>query len=69
MVEVFKTDVREISQAEKLLRLLSAYFPQSKINFDLEDCDKILRIDSHTNISDDAIFALRRQGFKCEELE
>lgn len=41
--EVFRTNVVEASEAKSIIRLLSGQFPQHKFNFDLEDCDKILR--------------------------
>ncbi|MEJ0105481.1 MAG: hypothetical protein WDO19_24265 [Bacteroidota bacterium] len=41
---------------------------QAKWNFDLEDCDKILRIDSQTEISQPVIKLLQNIGFDCEEL-
>ena len=68
MVEVFKTDVREAEHAERLIDLLYKYFPARKINFDLEDCDKILRIDSTVNFSSEVIETLRENGVWCEEL-
>jgi len=45
MVEVFKTNVNEISQAKYLLASLLQQFPDYIINFDLNDCDKILRLE------------------------
>ncbi len=44
MVEVFKTNVEEVSDASKIVTILLQYFPDSTINFDLDDCDKVLRI-------------------------
>ncbi len=44
MIEVFKTNVQEDEQAERLIKALSDYFPNSRITFDLEDCDRILRV-------------------------
>ena len=35
MVEVFKTNVQDKGQAERLVHLLSRYFPACSINFDL----------------------------------
>lgn len=32
--------------AAKILAQLSAKWPDLKVNFDLEDCDKILRVES-----------------------
>jgi hypothetical protein len=69
MIEVFKTNVEQTSQAEWLIRLLHERFPHSDINFDLEDCDKILRVASHDAIFKDIALVLERQGFVCEELQ
>ena len=69
MVEVFKTNVKKINEAKKLVDELHQFFPGSKINFDLDDCDKVLRIDGYKNISSEVINALTSKGFVCEELE
>jgi hypothetical protein len=53
MIEVFKTNVEEAVQAEKLVDILLDHFPDNKINFDLHDCDKILRVEGK-------VFALRK---------
>jgi hypothetical protein len=45
MVEVFKTNVTSNHQAEQLVSLLEDYFAGYKVNFDLEDCDRILRVE------------------------
>ena len=47
MIEVFKTNVQEFSEAQKLVALLRKHFPNSKINFDLDDCDKVLRVEGN----------------------
>jgi hypothetical protein len=44
MIEVFKTNVSEGYQAEMLCIVLQNAFPEYEVNFDLQDCDKILRI-------------------------
>jgi hypothetical protein len=44
MVEVFKTSVQDHAQAGIVKQLLLKQNPLLEINFDLEDCDKILRI-------------------------
>jgi hypothetical protein len=44
MIEVFKTNVQEVEQSILIVGKLLEHFPNSAINFDLEDCDKILRI-------------------------
>jgi len=44
MVEVFKTNVRNTREAKRVIQKLAEEFPKHKINFDLSDCDRILRI-------------------------
>jgi hypothetical protein len=46
MVEVFKTDVTAPEQAHKVLEEIRASFPDHDGNFDLQDCDHILRVTS-----------------------
>ena len=69
MAEVFKTNVKQVHHAKKIIDDLLQYFPKSKINFDLKDCDKILRIDGQNIFSDEVINVLKSKGFICEELE
>lgn len=68
MIEVFKTNVTKYEQASKLIELLQQQFPGNKINFDLHDCDKILRIDGSEYIAEDVMNLLNAKGFKCELL-
>ena len=44
MVEVFKTNVKRRKMVEQLILILRNQFAFSKINLDLQDCDKILRL-------------------------
>jgi hypothetical protein len=44
MIEVFKTSVQDLQQARIVKQLLLVQNPLLEINFDLEDCDNILRI-------------------------
>ena len=44
MVEVFKTDITNDDEAKKLVSLIHDNFTHYQANFDLEDCDRILRI-------------------------
>ncbi|MFL5728560.1 MAG: hypothetical protein ACJ75J_03640 [Cytophagaceae bacterium] len=44
MVEVFKTDVKDPEQAKKILKQIHGNFAGYKANFDLDDCDRILRV-------------------------
>lgn len=46
MVEVFKTNVSDKSQADLIRDRIHLYYPGILVNFDLDDCDKILRVKS-----------------------
>jgi hypothetical protein len=46
MVEVFKTNVKDPHHAAMLVAYIHKNFTGYKANFDLEDCDKILRVKS-----------------------
>lgn len=44
IVEVFKTNVNRRREANRLLEAIHCAFHNHKANFDLEDCDRILRV-------------------------
>ena len=69
MVEVFKTNVRRAAAAKEILAVLQRNFPGSKINFDLEDCDKILRVEGKNIISEKIMEILKKEGHFCEILD
>ena len=46
MVEIFKTNVTNKKLAGRVLKSLRAQLPAYHFNFDLEDCDRILRAQS-----------------------
>lgn len=68
MVEVFTTNVQEISHAEALIQSLLLHFPDCQINFDLEDCDKILRVEGNCLPAEKVVLLMRENGFACEIL-
>ena len=70
MVEVYSTNVQNQEQAEFLLYQLGKVFPAYDINFDLEDCDNILRVESVREAIDVAkiISLLNDCGFIAEVL-
>jgi hypothetical protein len=69
MIEVFKTNVDEIAQAKKIVGLLLEHFPGNKINFDLHDCDKILRVEGKNFCSETIRMLVHENGFSCDVLE
>ena len=56
-------------QAKKLKLHIDSILPKAKWNFDLQDCDKILRIDSEENVVVKIIDLLNVNNHSCEELE
>ncbi|WP_163410837.1 hypothetical protein [Flavobacterium ajazii] len=68
MIEVFKTNVQETEQSQMIVKKLLEHFPDSTINFDLEDCDKILRVYALSICSHTIIEILRSHGYHCEVL-
>ncbi len=69
MIEVFKTDIRNKTKANAILKTLKLSFPTSNFNLELNDCDKILRTESNDSISQQIIEVVNNQGFRCEVLE
>jgi hypothetical protein len=70
MVEVFKTDVSEAEHARILLHEINLKFTGYEVNFDLQDCDRILRVKSNTGIVDSSalIDLLKGYGYNAEVL-
>ncbi|MFD2872200.1 hypothetical protein ACFS5N_06965 [Mucilaginibacter ximonensis] len=68
IVEVFKTNVSEIETSERLIRQVLHQFPQSRVNFDMEDCDRILRVEADTVVPEKIIEILKSNGYLCEVL-
>jgi hypothetical protein len=69
MVEVFKTNVQKKTQSKMLLSILSEAFPSFKINFDLSDCDKVLRVEGDNMEALPIIILVKEYGFTCEILD
>ncbi len=42
--KAYKTDVTELTQANKIMSVLLEHFPNYTIHFDLDDCDNVLCI-------------------------
>ena len=69
MIEVFKTNVQKKAQSKMLLSILSEAFPSFKINFDLSDCDKVLRVEGENMQEPGIVVLVEKYGFKCEILD
>ena len=70
IVKVFKTNILDQATAAQITKQLESYLEESRINFDLDDCDNILRIESlRRDIGDLEIQELvTKWGYRCEPL-
>lgn len=70
MVEVFRTNIDTEKKADFILEKLNRAFLDCKINFDLEDCDNILRMETRdTNINAASVIEfVKDYGFQIEVL-
>lgn len=68
MVEVFKTNVEDKIIADKITAELQMLFG-GNVNFDLDDCDKILRIENEVILTEKISEVLICKGYTCEVLE
>lgn len=69
-VLVFKTSVTSKSEVNKLQPALNQLMHKNeRWNFDLEDCDHILRVETLDPKPEKFITVIKREGYFCEELE
>jgi hypothetical protein len=70
MIEVFKTDVDDMIRAGRLVDQIQKIFTGYQVNFDLEDCDRILRVKSPAGSirTDSLIDLLKEWGVKADVL-
>ncbi len=69
MIEIFKTNVQKKSETNYVIATIKKQFPDYIINFDLEDCDKILRVEAFKLEPKDIINYLNCLGYICIKLE
>lgn len=65
---VFKTSVKYKKHIKQLTPVLNTLPASSIWNFDLEDTDKILRVETKEDVTARVKEALVLNGFVCEEL-
>jgi hypothetical protein len=69
MIEVFKTNVQKEKDTNYIIAIFKRHFPLYKVNFDLEDCDKILRVEAAQLEPKNIIDYLNCLGFTCVILD
>jgi hypothetical protein len=66
MVVVYRTNINNQRQFKKATRLLCKLFNDLRINIDLEDSEKVLRLEGKDIISAEVINSLSKIGFLCQ---
>jgi hypothetical protein len=65
-IESYKTDVTKLEDADILVQLLQFVISDCVMNFDLEDSDHILKIQTNREIKDMVYGVFTKQGFNCQ---
>ena len=65
LVEIFKTNVEDLQEAMHLTDKLQRMLPACKINFDLQDTDRILRIEGADIQIDRITSFMTGNGYAC----
>lgn len=67
-IEIYKTDIRTKEEAGFITALLQFVISDCIMNFDLEDCNHILRIETNRDIKEMVYRVFNKQGFYCQQL-
>ena len=69
MIAIFKTNITDFSKADEIISILSHHLPGCKINFDLQDCDNILRVKGDNVSATEVIQLVSSTGAACALLD
>lgn len=58
MIEVFKTTVKDAGTQRRIVTDLLKMFRNAMVNFDPEDCDHILRVETIVDFQPEAVMAI-----------
>jgi hypothetical protein len=65
-VEIFRTFVNNEKQARKICEILNSQLENTKVNFDLDDCDKVLRVESPEIDINKIRWIMENLGYSCD---
>jgi hypothetical protein len=68
-IEVFKTNIAKKRDATVVLKTLTLLYPYLRCTFDLDDCDRILRVEGNNMDKQHIITTLQKLGFEGAILE
>ncbi|WP_126248832.1 hypothetical protein [Chitinophaga rhizosphaerae] len=69
MIGIFKTNINTQKEKKRVIRALSGEFSATMCTLDLEDCDKVLRVDCPQMQEHQVISFVRDLGYQCAVLE
>jgi len=69
IVEVFRTNVSDPATADSILHALRQSMQVVRVTFDLEDCDRVLRVEGKDVCVAHVAKVLSGVGFQCFLLE
>ncbi len=64
-IEVYSTNITKRKDATRILKAFRQEFPAASLFFDLEDCDKIMRVTATIDTINTIPFWLKTHGFDC----
>lgn len=67
-IEAYKTDVTSKEDARFIVALLQFVISDCIMNFDLDDSNHILRIETNRDIKEMVYGVFNKQGFYCQKL-
>jgi len=67
-VDLFKTNVENSEQAARTKDALVELMPQALVHIDVDDCDKVLRLERSDMETDAIIRLVEKVGFTCKVL-
>ncbi|HEY0272725.1 MAG TPA: hypothetical protein VGC22_06030 [Chitinophaga sp.] len=69
MIGIFKTNINTTDARQHIVSALRDRFPVQSCHVDLDDCDKVLRVEAQ-QLQEAAIIAfVKQEGFECAPLE
>ena len=68
-VKIFSTDIEHRTQVIYISAAICSLFPHSIVTVDLEDCDKVLRVEGNIPTNECIINLLSKLGVRIEVLK
>lgn len=67
-IELYKTDVKTKEDARYIVALLKFVISDCMMNFDMDESDPVLKIETNREIKEMVYNVFNKQGFYCQKL-